>query len=321
MSEQRARINSIILLRAIAALAVCFLHIHLMTGFTINPLIDYIVNNGHQGVTVFFVISGFVLPYSLYLKDYKIKDFFNFILKRSIRVDLPYWCCILLLFILIPIPLSKLNFESVFLHLTYLVPFVKSAHWYSDIFWTLSIEFQFYIMLGLLYPILNRLPISLSITIIVLLSVLCIKYTVRGIIIGNVYQFTFGYIAFLAYTNKLNHRWFWIVFLAFTIYIIFVKSIISGMVPALTVSFIILYNNNSKIYLMNFLGNISYSLYLTHIPLSIITIRLLSPLFHNAILIAIVCLCISVLFAYLFYLIIEIPALKLSKSIKLHEKS
>lgn len=319
MSEKKTKINSIILLRAIAAIGVCFVHIQLATGLNINPFFDYIVINGQQGVAVFFVISGFVLPYSLFKKNYRINDFFNFILKRSVRVDPPYWCCILVLFIFVPLPLSDFDIKSVFLHVTYLVPFVKSAHWYSDIFWTLSIEFQFYIILGLLYPVLSRLHISLSILIILLLSALCIKYTVRGIIIGNVYQFAFGYIAFLAYTNLLNRRWFWIVFILFSIYIILAKSIISGVVPALTVTFLILYKRSTKVAILSFLGNISYSLYLIHIPASLITIRLLSPSLKNSGIIAIACLSFSILIAYLFYVLIEQPALKLSKSINFHK--
>lgn len=319
MSEQNTKINSIVLLRAIAALGVCFVHIQMSTGFQINPFFDYLIINGQQGVVIFFVISGFILPYSLFKKKYQIKDFFSFILKRSVRVDPPYWCCIVLLFILIPLPLSALNLKSIFLHLTYLVPFIKSAEWYSGIFWTLSIEFQFYIILGLLYPVLSRLHISLSILIILLLSALCIKYTVKGIIIGNVYQFAFGYIAFLAYTNLLNRRWFWIVFVLFSTYIILAKSTIGGVVPALTVAFLILYKKDAKVAILSFLGNISYSLYLVHIPASLIIIRLLSSSLKNSGIIAIACLSFSILIAYLFYVLIEKPALKLSKSINLHK--
>ena len=37
------------------------------------------------------------------------------------------------------------------------IPFVKKSIWYNDIFWTLGIEFQFYIILGLFFPILERI--------------------------------------------------------------------------------------------------------------------------------------------------------------------
>ncbi|RZK24251.1 MAG: acyltransferase, partial [Flavobacterium sp.] len=235
MQEQKGIITSVILLRAIAALGVCFVHLKMLTDFKTSAFLNYIFVNGQQGVTIFFVISGFILPYSLYKKQYQIKDFFNFILKRSVRVDPPYWCCILLLFILTPLPFSDFNFRGILFHITYLVPFIKSAHWYSDIFWTLSIEFQFYILLGLLYPVFMKLPYYVSILIIVLVSALCLKFTYRGIIIANLYQFAFGYIAFMAYTNMIDRKKFIIVFVLFTAYIVYAKSIISGIIPGCTV--------------------------------------------------------------------------------------
>jgi len=320
MLEQNKKINSIVLLRAIAALAVCFIHIQMATGFQINPFFDYLFINGQQGVVIFFVISGFILPYSLFKKQYQIKNFFGFILKRSVRVDPPYWCCIILLFILVPLPLSALNLKSIFLHLAYLVPFIKSVNWYSGIFWTLSIEFQFYIILGLLYPVLMWLQNYISVLIVIFLSVLSIKYNINGIIISNVYQFAFGYIAFMAYVKLIDRKWFWIIFLLFTTYIIFAKSIISGVVPASAVSFLMLYKRNTNVPVLNFLGNISYSLYLMHIPISAIAIRTLSGSLKNTGLLFLICLILSILIAYIFYLLIERPALNLSKRINLRKR-
>lgn len=319
MLEKNTKINSVVLLRAIAALGVCFIHIQMATGFQINPFFDYLFINGQQGVVIFFVISGFILPYSLFKKQYQIKNFFGFILKRSVRVDPPYWCCIILLFILVPLPLSAINLKSIFLHLTYLVPFIKSVNWYSGIFWTLSIEFQFYIILGLLYPVLMRVQNYISVLIVIFLSVLSIKYNINGIIISNVYQFAFGYIAFMAYVKLIDRKWFWIIFLLFTTYIIFAKSIISGVVPASAVAFLMLYKRNTNVPVLNFLGNISYSLYLMHIPISAIVIRTLSGSLKNAGLLFLVCLILSILIAYIFYLLIERPALNLSKRINLRK--
>lgn len=315
MAEDSSKINGIILLRAIAALGVCLLHIQLATGYHGNAFLDYLIANGQQGVPIFFVISGFVLPYSLFKKSYRIHDFFSFILKRSVRVDLPYWACIFLLFAFALLPLSYLNFTNLLLHITYLVPFVKHARWYSEIFWTLSIEFQFYIILGLSYPIFNKIPVLVSVTILILLSAFCTDYTKRGIIISNVFQFTFGYIAFLSYTKLLKREWFWVSFSIFTVYIIFAKSIISGLVPALTVLFILFYTSGRRIPVFNFLGTISYSLYLMHVPASLLTIRLLKPWIRHSGPMSLACLCSSIVLASIFYWMIERPSLRLSKTI------
>jgi len=316
ISQNISKINTIIILRAIAALGVCFVHIQMFTGLKVNKILNLILVNGQQGVAVFFVISGFILPYSLYNKNYRIQDFFSFLLKRSVRVDPPYWTCILLLFILVPLPFSSSDFTLIILHILYLVPFVKSAHWYSDIFWTLSIEFQFYIILGLCYPVLMRLSHFLSILILISLSLLWIKHTERGIIISNFYLFTFGYIGFIAYTQLLNIRKISIILFLFTCLICFSKSIISGIVPAAVVAFVLFYRRPGKISVLNFLGEISYSLYLVHIPASFITIRALNHTVTKPELLFVLCLLISILFAYIFNILIEKPSLDLSKRIK-----
>ncbi|MDB5091126.1 MAG: hypothetical protein JWR09_5120, partial [Mucilaginibacter sp.] len=75
-----SKIISIVLLRAIAALSVCIVHIQMICDLHVNFLIDYLTNLGQQGVVIFFVISGFILPYSLYQKNYVLKDFFSFLL-------------------------------------------------------------------------------------------------------------------------------------------------------------------------------------------------------------------------------------------------
>jgi len=281
MKQEKSTISSIVLLRAIAALAVCLAHIQMVINFKINKLVDYLFNQGNQGVAIFFVISGFILPYSLYKKQYQLKDFFAFLLKRSIRVDPPYWASIVIAFIFTPISLALLNLKSIFLHLTYLVPFTKSADWYNGVYWTLSIEFQFYILLGLGYPLLKKLPNYLSILILIALSVFCLRYTVRGIIIADLFQFVFGYLAFMAYVKMIDMRKFIIIFCLYTIYIVFTKSVISGVLPALTVLFIMLYKSNKNIPVFTFLGNISYSLYLVHTPVIYLILRLLNGYFTS----------------------------------------
>jgi len=315
MHKEQTAINSIVLLRAIAALGVCFIHIKIITGLTIDKFADFIIDNGQQGVVIFFVISGFILPYSLYKKSYQIKDFFIFFLKRIIRVDPPYWCSIVLFFIFIPLPISLLNINSVFYHLMYIVPFIKNAHWFSDIYWTLSIEFQFYILLGLCYPLLIKLKNYISVCIIISVGVLCLNYSRSGIIIGSLYQFGFGYLAFMAYVKIIEMKRFWVIIILFTTIIIFSRSIISGVVPACAVLFILLYRNNNKVPVLNPIGDISYSLYLVHIPVSVILVKLLAVYVKSPIVLFPISLICSILFAWIFNFFIEKPVLALSKKI------
>ena len=51
---------------------------------------------GWAGVEVFFVISGFIIPFTLWQSGYRLKNYARFILKRIIRLDPPYLLSILL---------------------------------------------------------------------------------------------------------------------------------------------------------------------------------------------------------------------------------
>ena len=70
-------------LRALAVLSVLLYHL--------NPRL---VPGGFVGVDIFFVISGFILPYALHKAGYQPADFFRFMWKRILRLDPPYLVCI-----------------------------------------------------------------------------------------------------------------------------------------------------------------------------------------------------------------------------------
>src|SRR5690606_22446411 len=106
------------------------------------------------------------------------KDFFRFLIKRSLRIDPPY-IIILILFLLVFNILSNVTsfhghaipfkLTEFFAHIFYIVPFT-SYKFYDHIFWTLSIEFQFYILIGLLYFISTKYIYRYSFLIIFSLS-------------------------------------------------------------------------------------------------------------------------------------------------------
>jgi len=83
------------------------------------------------------------------------------------------------------------------------------------------------------------------------------------------------------------------------------------------------YNSERKFTWLVFLGNISYSLYLTHVPIGGRIINL-SKRFalneFNKLLVIILAVVVSVIAAYLFYILIEKPSHRWSKSIKFRER-
>src|SRR5947209_12608451 len=73
-------------LRGFAALAVCWFHF----TFGQTPGLKWTGQYGWLGVHTFFVISGFIIPYSLYQYRYSIRDYLRFVGKRLARLHPPY---------------------------------------------------------------------------------------------------------------------------------------------------------------------------------------------------------------------------------------
>jgi hypothetical protein len=86
------RVPVIELLRGLAAISVVLFHLsNSMESETPRVLTAY----GWLGVDVFFVISGFVIPYSLHGTGYSIRNFPRFMLRRVVRLEPPYLASIL----------------------------------------------------------------------------------------------------------------------------------------------------------------------------------------------------------------------------------
>jgi peptidoglycan/LPS O-acetylase OafA/YrhL len=83
----KERIPVVEAMRGIAAIGVALYHFsgRFDTGL---PLVFH--SYGWLGVDIFFVISGFVIPLSLYGKDYQLRDFPMFIMRRLVRLEPPY---------------------------------------------------------------------------------------------------------------------------------------------------------------------------------------------------------------------------------------
>ena len=85
-----------------------------------------------------------------------------YILRRSIRIDPPFYLSILLVITLtLAIQASpfyqgliiEFDTKRVLSHFVYLTMII-GENWINDVYWTLGIEFQYYIFIGLLFPIL-----------------------------------------------------------------------------------------------------------------------------------------------------------------------
>src|SRR2546423_14858364 len=87
MNPASQRLNILDLLRGIASLSVCWFHLtngneHFLPPGWLRASGEY----GWVGVNVFFVISGFIIPYSLFQSGYRLRDYGRFFLKRILAL-------------------------------------------------------------------------------------------------------------------------------------------------------------------------------------------------------------------------------------------
>ena len=180
MKEKSSHIIVINSLRGIAAMAVVLYHFICKTvDYVQNETVLSIFHYGHKGVQLFFIISGIVIPLSLINSGYTLKKFGTFIKKRFIRIEPPYLVAVAIgIFYLIIrnyIPGTVENdltpsFIEIILHLGYLIPFFDNVDWVNPVFWTLAVEFQYYLVLALLFPLAISSKIGLRITFYLLIA-------------------------------------------------------------------------------------------------------------------------------------------------------
>ncbi len=155
------RMTVIDALRGIACLIVIFPH---MAGLIWNHesntwmmhWVSWLPRYGHIGVDIFFVLSGFVIAFSLHAATIDVGFFVNFTLRRSVRLDPPYWAAIALMFgflalrsVLTGRPAAYPGPQATIAHLFY-VQDILGYKQINAVFWTLCLEIQFYLIFCLL---------------------------------------------------------------------------------------------------------------------------------------------------------------------------
>nr|WP_242042630.1 acyltransferase [Leptolyngbya sp. FACHB-541] len=155
-------------LRGLAAIAVVSYHFYVgsplrgtLAGIFPKPFI-LLLEEGRLGVEVFFVISGFVIAYSLRKTAANSQNLKRFICRFLIRLTPSYWVTIFLTVIInltsnfvitdriAPIP----NLEEVVAHLFYLQNLFKYEQ-IVPVFWTLCFEVRFYFLFATLLVLLT----------------------------------------------------------------------------------------------------------------------------------------------------------------------
>jgi peptidoglycan/LPS O-acetylase OafA/YrhL len=128
--------------------------------------------DGHFGVEVFFVISGFLITYLLFQEREKrgninLKEFY---IRRVLRIFPAYFCYLAVVFIITFITAAKLSLIDWLSSLSFTVNYAKPP-WIIGHLWSLSVEEQFYLIWPLLLVILSHSNRFTPKRILVLLSI------------------------------------------------------------------------------------------------------------------------------------------------------
>ena len=312
-------------LRGLASVSVAWFHLMYIWG-GVAAVVSF-SKYGHFGVNLFFVISGFIIPWSMNRAGYSYSMAGRFLLKRIARIEPPYLLSALLALIFSFLgshapgysgPPFHLNWPALFSHLGYL-NFFNGLPWLQPVFWSLAVEFMFYMSMALIFPLLNSKDIKLRFSAILVLLAL-IPFNRH-----NHFQFGFNMPFFLI--GIVLFQWKANLASGFStcIYIITlvcisqiymnIGQVLAGVGSALLVAFL-----NRPIPILHQLGVISFSLYLVHIPVgSRIGNLCLRYLPHSpawSIASALLSIFASVLFAIAFYYLAEVPAHRLSSRIR-----
>jgi peptidoglycan/LPS O-acetylase OafA/YrhL len=298
---------------------------------------------GHFGVPIFFVLSGFVIALSIGNDRVTAAYTGRFALRRAIRLDLPYWASIAITLAFTAVKARMLpatgvpiaTAPQVLAHMFYLQDFL-GFHPINTVYWTLCFEIQFYLMFCALLAVAqsfrtdehDRRPLAIVFTLASITSViwpLVPSLHVRGLALPNWHGFLLGAFVYWSLKGIMHPRWF--VLYALALMGVFAVTHDSfTMVCITTASMILLVGRAGKLSewlearWLQFLGKVSYSVYLLHLPISGAAFWALNKMLPHtpaldvvATLIVVALNCIA---AQLFWWAVERPSTSLAKRLR-----
>ncbi len=180
---QNERIEIVEYLRGIASLAVAWFHF--TNTYSYGPVRSSGAY-GYLGVEVFFVISGFIIPYSLMTTygNYTLADSWHFLGRRMTRLEPPYLLSIVVALMLWHASASAPGFAGappsytigqIAAHILYLVP-LTSHSWILPVYWTLAYEFVFYISVAFLFPLIGRRQVNWAWAVVAAVAIISVSF-------------------------------------------------------------------------------------------------------------------------------------------------
>jgi peptidoglycan/LPS O-acetylase OafA/YrhL len=320
-------------LRGIAA-SLVVLH-HLLSRTSVSTIAP-VALRGYLGVAIFFVLSGFVIAMLIGEQRVGLGYLGRFALRRAVRLDIPYWISIA-----VAIGLAKMAAEAGAVHPAVTIPQVIAHLFYaqdilgyheiSAVYWTLCLEVQFYVTLILVLWVRQamgqhlRSPLFLAVF-LVSIAFSAIMHTglvdaPRGMMFP--YWWAFGLGALCCWTVTGKVRWEYLcIAAAFVMCLAWARHGDWRLVAVGTTATLFWADRRRAMgrWLANpfaqFLGRISYSLYLFH-PLVGWSTQSLVLRYANQWVAFAAGMIASLVSAWAAQVFIERPSIKLSHAISL----
>ncbi|MCQ9640294.1 acyltransferase [Chryseobacterium sp. WG14] len=298
------KITQITFTRFLAAMAIVISHFN-KDMFLYK--IDYISNiflKANVGVSYFFILSGFIMIVAYHKKD-RIK-YFDYYKNRFARIY-PLYVLGLLLYLITRY--SGFSFYKAFLYLLGLQSWIPGEAMVLNFpGWSISVEFLFYLLFPLLYNHFyskgNKSIWVITIIIWIVTQVICSLYAGSQYYEGphteshellyyfplmHINEFLVGNLAGLFFVKNHKQKNYdvpvIVIFLLILLALIFVPLFYhNGLMALLFIPLIVLISKNNgtltrifSLKPLEYLGEASYAVYITHIPILYILREILEP--------------------------------------------
>jgi peptidoglycan/LPS O-acetylase OafA/YrhL len=313
------------LLRILAASWVVFFHLNQPIAPIDNWYRDF-CKYGHLGVPIFFIISGYCILIALH----HAKKPTEFIVRRFFRIFPPYWFSLIITAVIVlllkvithvnsvaVLPKSIAGIAATIILSTSPITAVKTINW---VYWTLSCEVLFYLAV-FACALFKKQYFVIALIAVALLSIVLPRFESGPLFFLNLWPlFSLG-VAIYQLLHQPAYKWFNIVLLAFTAVDFYAthQSFIYIFLCLITGGLIVI--NHFKPLKSNLLsryGDVSYSLYLVHVPIGIYLLGHLKTTVIQTnlalnIVFDVVILVFLVFVSRLMHRYIELPAIKYGK--------
>lgn len=320
-------LNNVSTVRGLSALGVMVFHfgVGIPDYFKGLPWVQNSCYAGYIGLYIFFFISGLVIPFSLWKAHYKWNNMGAFLLKRWIRLEPLFLVnvlfCILLSFILFwytgdVSKIESIHTSSISLNVLHIAGFFHQP-WLNVIYWTLSVEIQYYLWIALGFYFLSH-P-QKYIQLLYLLGFVSISMFSRH---HDVF-FTYGLFFVLGHWFFLYkiHSFSLSTFIMGSIFCLLAIAFSVNYSTAVLLGGVLLYLASPlpNVSLLDWIGERAYSIYLFHLPIGIRGINYAYTHFEQPYIRVVFFIgsCMMVLIcSHFVYTYIEKPFMKMSKKIR-----